>query len=965
MSDFWQSAAEWLGHTALAGGTMLGAGWVIARRVADPARKVAAMGWAVRGAVLTAILCALPGWLKLPAPEWAKSESVAVVTKPAVVDTVSTFVRPVETTALEPEPADQWEWVFAEVPTTTERKIEFPKVEQGAVTAYAAAVPAPPPVVPAPKTTGPAGATGDTGIARLLLIVFGLFGGAAVLQLIAGQFALWRLRRTAKPAPEHMRRLFEMFAPPGQKVPTLLVSDKVAFPVCFGLFRPTVLLPRGLARGADGDVLRWVLAHEMDHLRRGDPWTGLWLAVARSCYFFLPWYWAVRKELRLAQEYLADAAAAAAGGSPTEYAAFLVSLTGQPAERRLARHPLGASGVRAKPSDLFRRVHMLVQSGGRIQRTPSKVWSWLTAGGTLGAAVVLSGFGFADDKKPAEKTEVRTVVLDKQGELGEQNIEVAVVTGDDPKTAKRTVTPVADGDEPKVVRLQARVEDGNAKRVEELKKKITEAAKNGDVDAVRKLADELAKAATASSGKTVVLEAEPRKPEAPRAARQPAAPQPPEAPKAAATPRTPPTPRAPVTSPFAAWAPQENLKEAMEKGDAKFKEAMEKMKDNPEAREAMEKAMKEFDKAMEESIRNAPKMPTGGVFGGQLSSGGYGQGQLQFQPMQAFGGGGQMQPFQGGDGKMMVFRSDKPGEGRLGISVEKPNEVLVEQLNLPKGQGVIVVQVVKDSAAEKAGIKAKDVLLTLSGKVVSSEPGDVIKMIGELKNDQKVDVVVIRKGQKETIKGIEIPEGKKVEMRRVEVKPDGKGQFEFTLPKDANIPDDVRKEIEKKIHEAHMQAMKEVERVQRDLPRIQEDARREVERANREVERAARELPKIQNDLQKEIERMRVELRRMEERLDKGGKGDGTSGGKGEGGGKGKSSSSSMQVQTDGETFSIAADRDGVKYEIAGSFDDGKAVAGKVSVKDGDKRYSGTVEKIPAQYRETVKSLMTSVSGKK
>jgi hypothetical protein len=459
-----------------------------------------------------------------------------------------------------------------------------------------------------------------------------------------------------------------------------------------------------------------------------------------------------------------------------------------------------------------------------------------------------------------------------------------------------------------------------------------------------------------------VLDAEPKKGEArgrkSDEPKKPEPPAPPAAPKGVTVQAVPAAPRTPNVA-FAAPAQQEKMKEAMEKGEQKFKEAIDRVKDNPEAREAMEKAMKEFHRAMEESMKTAPRFAQPGQqFQGV-------QGFQGFQPKKGFEGGNfQFAP--AGDARFVYQVGGKGGDGRLGVAVEKPNEVLVEQLNLPKGQGVIVVQVTKDSPAEKAGIKAKDVLLTVGSKSVPSEPGDAVKLIIGLKADEIVDVVVIRKGEKQTIKGIALPEVKKVELRRLDAKPDGKGGIDFNL-KDANNPDDLKKEIEKQIREAHEQARKahdearrEVERVQRDLqkelPKIQNEARREVERA-------MKELPKIQGDLQKEIERMKAELRRMEAELEKGGKG-GTSGGKGEGP-KGKSSSSSMSVTTDGETFTITADRDGVKYQIAGTLEDGKAVAGKVTVKDGDKEFAGSADKVPAKYRDEVKKMLGSVGGGK
>ena len=142
-----------------------------------------------------------------------------------------------------------------------------------------------------------------------------------------------------------------------------------------------------------------MLAHELDHLRRGDPLTGWWVGVARAAYFFVPWFWLLRRELNLAQEYLADAAAAAADGRAVDYAAFLVDLSGGK-----ARLPLAAHAVRAGRSDLFRRVTMLLSSRAGV-RPPSRVWAGAAACGVLSAAVVLSGIRLGGRRRrPKPKT---------------------------------------------------------------------------------------------------------------------------------------------------------------------------------------------------------------------------------------------------------------------------------------------------------------------------------------------------------------------------------------------------------------------------------------------------------------------------------------------------------------------------------------------------------------------------------
>ena len=110
---------------------------------------------------------------------------------------------------------------------------------------------------------------------------------------------------------------------------------------------------------------------------------------------------------------------------------------------------------------------------------------------------------------------------------------------------------------------------------------------------------------------------------------------------------------------MAAQVSQDKLKEAMEKGEQKFKDAIEKAKDNPEAREAMEKALKEFHKAMEEKIQSAPKGGPGDEVRSTCAriprlpadAG------VQFEAMQ----GGQFQFAPGGDGKAFMVQGGQAG----------------------------------------------------------------------------------------------------------------------------------------------------------------------------------------------------------------------------------------------------------------------------------------------------------------
>ncbi len=402
----------WAVRAGLAGGLVLLAGYSLAKLCRGPARRQAAAAWAVRGAVVAAVVAAFPGWLAVTLPAAAP---------PPVV---------------EPPPAEVW----ADEPVSG-FDVTADEVEA------APAAPAPAPVPPGWPAE------------RWVFVGYAAVAGLLVGRLVLGHLALVRLTRRASPAPPRVTERF-----PGR----VFVADRVPSPVCFGVIRPTVLLPRGLAERASVGELEWVLRHEADHIRRGDHRSNWWAAVAGCVFFPLPWYWAVRRELRLAQEYLADAAAA--GDRPADYAAYLVHLSANP-----TRLPLLAAGVRAGRSDLSRRVTMLLSE--RTTGRAGRGWKLLVAGGAVAGAVTLGGLAVrADDPKPATITVRLTADDDKKPEEKKP--------AEERKTETRTIT----------VRATASPE------VAKLKAEIKAAAKKGDADAVAELVEKLEKALRSTSG---------------------------------------------------------------------------------------------------------------------------------------------------------------------------------------------------------------------------------------------------------------------------------------------------------------------------------------------------------------------------------------------------------------------------------------------------------------------------------
>jgi len=103
-----------------------------------------------------------------------------------------------------------------------------------------------------------------------------------------------------------------------------------------------------------------------------------------------------------------------------------------------------------------------------------------------------------------------------------------------------------------------------------------------------------------------------------------------------------------------------------------------------------------------------------------------------------------------------------PQENRLGAQLSPPGATLADQLDLPREQGMVLQEVGPNSAAARAGLKAHDILLEVAGKAVPSKREDFDRLLGTIEPNRKVEVVVMRKGKKETIKELTLPEAKEV-----------------------------------------------------------------------------------------------------------------------------------------------------------------------------------------------------------
>ena len=88
--------------------------------------------------------------------------------------------------------------------------------------------------------------------------------------------------------------------------------------------------------------------------------------------------------------------------------------------------------------------------------------------------------------------------------------------------------------------------------------------------------------------------------------------------------------------------------------------------------------------------------------------------------------------------------------GWIGVQIQPVTKDIADSLSLKKAQGALVAQPQPNSPAEKAGIKAEDVIIAVNGKPVK-DARDLAKKIGAMAPGTKVDLSVVRDGSERTI----------------------------------------------------------------------------------------------------------------------------------------------------------------------------------------------------------------------
>ncbi|MGI8980727.1 MAG: M56 family metallopeptidase [Pirellulaceae bacterium] len=349
MNEMLTFLAAWLVDVLVLGTALLTVSALLLVMLRQPMARMAVARGTLLGLATLCVLTSLPCWPRQPLPEMFSVGSVqdeAAAPLPPLPDSGVVYAQP----------------LVAEAPLSS-------------------ADPSPPDS-PAPQ------ALSMTRLIQLLPLFWLGAAACAVAYLFLGAWRAFRLVRSAVKAPEWSQQELQRLVSPKNRAPRLKTSERIATAVALLAWRPHILLAAQSVCEENKAAVRAALAHEWAHIRHGDLWLLALERLLLPVFCLHPLFWLLRRQVRIDQELLADAAAA--GEAPVEYAQALLSWA--KAENTLAAPGFGIAALSLweHPSSLSRRVEMLLNPEPSASAGVSRLWKWLAPLSLLSAVIGLS-----------------------------------------------------------------------------------------------------------------------------------------------------------------------------------------------------------------------------------------------------------------------------------------------------------------------------------------------------------------------------------------------------------------------------------------------------------------------------------------------------------------------------------------------------------------------------------------------
>ena len=150
----------------------------------------------------------------------------------------------------------------------------------------------------------------------------------------------------------------------------LSCSSRVPVPVALGIRRPEICVPPRALAGLTDEQQEGMLAHELAHLARRDPFWLVLRQVIACALFFQPLNWVARRRLREISEMLSDEWAVACTGRPLSLAGCLAEVAGW----SVGTPALPVPGMADRPSSLGQRIRRLLDETRSPENPARRAW---------------------------------------------------------------------------------------------------------------------------------------------------------------------------------------------------------------------------------------------------------------------------------------------------------------------------------------------------------------------------------------------------------------------------------------------------------------------------------------------------------------------------------------------------------------------------------------------------------------
>jgi uncharacterized protein (TIGR03435 family) len=204
-------------------------------------------------------------------------------------------------------------------------------------------------------TPEPALSVGRTSWSAFFVLLLAIWLCGVFIGLVFWARSVWRMRailRCAKPLDLHL------------PIPVVTAPGRLE-PGVFGIWKPALLLPEGIAERLTPEQLEAVLAHELRHVHRRDNLTAAIHMLVETVFWFHPTVWWIRARLVEEREHACDEGALRMGSEPHVYAESILKVC----EFYLSA-PVCAAGVTG--GELKKRIEGIIENRFGLRLGPGK-----------------------------------------------------------------------------------------------------------------------------------------------------------------------------------------------------------------------------------------------------------------------------------------------------------------------------------------------------------------------------------------------------------------------------------------------------------------------------------------------------------------------------------------------------------------------------------------------------------------